>query len=1210
MKKTLLLILTILIYSQISKADNYNWTGDDGDGNWNNEQNWFNTTSSSINGFPSTAVDNANIASTIDDIELNGNITLNNLTISGTFGGTFVANTYNITVVDFFVDVVCDIDFGTGTITATKLTIQNAIVNSSSSVLRIVNEINLVTGQLNFPTGSSCVLGRDNNDSPIIVKGNINFRNLTLNAFVTSSSGSRAFTITDNINVLGDLILFPGGGSRRIVFINTSAIIFLRGDLIYSSTSSSAISPHNAPSHSTIITLNGAGNQTINASGVAAGTRRLSNIFIDKPSGDVNFIGNIYLHNDLNIINCGGSVNFGSSVIWIRRNLTINPSITLNSGTNTIRMEETGIISNLNIGGKKLFNLQIVSATNLLSALDIDNEITFANTGAITFNLNSHNLRLLSTASKTARIGAIPTDVTISNASNFMQQRFIPGGSTGWAFFGTPTNGSTLQTINNGMTTSGFPGSDFPSHNFTSIYHFNESLPNSITDGYVAPTNITNTMVNGRGYYVYTGTSQSTTTDLMVTFAGTPNRNSISLPVTYTTPNNIDANDNGWNLVANPYPSPISWSALTKFNIADEIHVYNADLNGGDGGFATYIGGVSNPAIGAGGIGNVIPACQGFFVKATGNAPTLTAQEAHKSSTLTQAFLNTVNPNGNNLLRFALTNSSNKRSETVLRFHQEGSLNYDESYDANKMFSSNQNTPELYSIIDDRKYAINSLPDLDTALSIALELKALNGSYTLSAFNLSEFNKSSCLTLEDLKTGDIIDLRSQNTHSFTFSNSDVQPRFIVHVGEQTKFEAETEEITCFNADDAEIKFTPISTGAYNLYYTDNNNDTIRQILNTSVADIVTGLSEGFYTLSVQKIGACGTSDILEFNIQNPLENISSNVVIPATCFDANDGEVVLELENNGPWNVVWTDANANVIKTSTNINTFDTLVAPRGNYFANIEFSNNCGNITENIFIGSPEENNGNITLINNDICYDSKEGGVKISGITNYPAIVRVYKNNMIVANKATNSDSLIFNDLPGGNLEIHIYHDNNCGNTVETVFINESDDVLVDFTPSAYNVEINNTVSFTNMSVGTNEYTWDFGDGNTSNLENPTHAFTSVGNYEVTLTARDSICDLIDAYSHTIVVEDPSSSRTVEQDDKVKFIDNNNGFFVDLNLNGNENTIISAYNIAGQKVISDILTKQNVGRIKLDLPLNENNIFIVRVITSENIYQYKTFK
>lgn len=51
--------------------------------------------------------------------------------------------------------------------------------------------------------------------------------------------------------------------------------------------------------------------------------------------------------------------------------------------------------------------------------------------------------------------------------------------------------------------------------------------------------------------------------------------------------------------------------------------------------------------------------------------------------------------------------------------------------------------------------------------------------------------------------------------------------------------------------------------------------------------------------------------------------------------------------------------------------------------------------------------------------------------------------------------------------------------------------------------------TVQFTNLSKPADEWLWNFGDGKTSNLENPTHAYTdTTGNFTVTLRATNNGC------------------------------------------------------------------------------------------------------
>jgi PKD repeat protein len=65
----------------------------------------------------------------------------------------------------------------------------------------------------------------------------------------------------------------------------------------------------------------------------------------------------------------------------------------------------------------------------------------------------------------------------------------------------------------------------------------------------------------------------------------------------------------------------------------------------------------------------------------------------------------------------------------------------------------------------------------------------------------------------------------------------------------------------------------------------------------------------------------------------------------------------------------------------------------------------------------------------------------------------------------------------------------------------------ITVNSTPSASYTYVDNggTLNFTNGSTNATSYEWNFGDGTTSNEENPTHTYTSNGEFEVTLTATN---------------------------------------------------------------------------------------------------------
>lgn len=65
----------------------------------------------------------------------------------------------------------------------------------------------------------------------------------------------------------------------------------------------------------------------------------------------------------------------------------------------------------------------------------------------------------------------------------------------------------------------------------------------------------------------------------------------------------------------------------------------------------------------------------------------------------------------------------------------------------------------------------------------------------------------------------------------------------------------------------------------------------------------------------------------------------------------------------------------------------------------------------------------------------------------------------------------------------------------------------INVSFTVNTEDIFAGESVQFTNTSTGTiDAVNWDFGDGNSSNQQNPSHSYASVGNYIVKLTTTSS--------------------------------------------------------------------------------------------------------
>ncbi len=97
-------------------------------------------------------------------------------------------------------------------------------------------------------------------------------------------------------------------------------------------------------------------------------------------------------------------------------------------------------------------------------------------------------------------------------------------------------------------------------------------------------------------------------------------------------------------------------------------------------------------------------------------------------------------------------------------------------------------------------------------------------------------------------------------------------------------------------------------------------------------------------------------------------------------------------------------------------------------------------------------------------------------------------------------------------------------------------------------FDIENNNiiapaTIIFSNTSNYADRYTWDFGDpgsgnGNASNITNPTHTYTKAGRYEITLTSFSTSADKSDKFSDFVIVTEPAkppvAGFTVEGNDQ----------------------------------------------------------------------------
>lgn len=86
-----------------------------------------------------------------------------------------------------------------------------------------------------------------------------------------------------------------------------------------------------------------------------------------------------------------------------------------------------------------------------------------------------------------------------------------------------------------------------------------------------------------------------------------------------------------------------------------------------------------------------------------------------------------------------------------------------------------------------------------------------------------------------------------------------------------------------------------------------------------------------------------------------------------------------------------------------------------------------------------------------------------------------------------------------------------------------------------------VGQSVNFTDSSTDSDatiaSWDWDFEAGNTSGLQNPTHAFPSPGTYTVSLTVTDNTGDIV-SNSRTINVSAPAPTIEIGKDEAIRIL------------------------------------------------------------------------
>ena len=199
---------------------------------------------------------------------------------------------------------------------------------------------------------------------------------------------------------------------------------------------------------------------------------------------------------------------------------------------------------------------------------------------------------------------------------------------------------------------------------------------------------------------------------------------------------------------------------------------------------------------------------------------------------------------------------------------------------------------------------------------------------------------------------------------------------------------------------------------------------------------------------------------------------------------------------------LWTSSNNIINRNTCTGNTIDGIfISSESNN--NTLSDNNCtGHAQYGIFISSVSDYN----TLNGNNCTGNAQNGINLQSSSNNAISWNICSQNNgwgVQLDSASTSNN-ITNNFAKRNI-VGSIQDNGTQNTIQSNYNSPIAATFTNTTP----ITMRKTVQFNDMSLGGSPfltYQWNFGDnGSNSTLQNPTHKFTTVGTYLVTLTIID---------------------------------------------------------------------------------------------------------
>ena len=567
---------------------------------------------------------------------------------------------------------------------------------------------------------------------------NATYYNLIINT-TTSSTKS----INGNLSVLNNLTI-----GSNVTFNCANHDILIGGN--WTNTS------NNTCTNMGTVTFNGAGTQTI----TRTATEQFKNVTLAGT-------GTVLLARD---VTCTGNVTITTGTLDVSAtnyNLNIagnfsnaGGALTAQTGTVTFNGAAAQTIS-----GASTTSFYNLTSTNTVGGISVTGAIIVSNILTVSsnsFGTSGVGMIIIPATGATTfgRIAPLGAGATFGG-TGWVIQSYIPGPATGgWQYLGSPTQASTLADWDGDprfwmSQTGGNDGNCSPT--FYSVRTV--TAPSNIT--YANVTSQGTALTPGKGFMVWMADNHNAaatlSSPLVFDTKGTPNQGTINRAVLAT----------GYNLMSNPFACPITYASVRASSSAT-LSVNYVIWDATSGAYST------NPN------GGVIETSQGFLAWATG-AGNMTFSEAHKSIVANPTIVRTGNPE--NFLRIKSSNEVNGLGgEAEVQISADAHNGLDQEYDLPFIPSPFDDATNIWTSDNDNKDLLLNVLDansdnLDIPMSV---VSGSAGKQLLSFIGLNGFSTYSCASLENIATGEIVNLKIHDTYSFAANTIGEKHNFIIH----------------------------------------------------------------------------------------------------------------------------------------------------------------------------------------------------------------------------------------------------------------------------------------------------------------------------------------------------------------------------------------------------------------------------------------------